>query len=242
MEESVSRKNRNAQARRNMKPFYGALAVIAVVGIGGIAWAMNRSGGEMATEPLDFSQIANADSLLERARGVTVGEESAPVKILVFSDYMCPGCGHWAGQIEPNLKAEFIDTGKVQYTYYDFPLPGHVHSFIASRAARCAGDQSRFWEYHDRLFGTQQQWSYSQTTPTSQLLQFATDINVDRGPFESCLRSDEHAEVVSANVLLGQTLGVNSTPTVFVNGRRLSNSEWGDYDAVRAAIQAAGGV
>jgi protein-disulfide isomerase len=238
----VSRKKQNAQTRaKNMRMFYGALALIALVGIGGIVYAMSRSS-DMVTEPLDMSQVADAATLLERAQGVTVGEPNAPVKILVFSDYMCPGCGHWAGQIEPNLKAEFIDTGKVQYTYYDFPLPGHTHSFIASRAARCAGDQGRFWEYHDRLFGTQRQWSYQQSTPTNMLLQFATDIGIDRGRFESCLRSDQHAELVTANVVLGQQLGVNATPTVYVNQRRLGEREWGDYNAVRAAVQAAGGV
>lgn len=239
----MAKKKQAAQSRsKNMKAFYGILAAIAVVGIGAIVYAANRGGGDMVTEPLDMSQISDAETLLTRAQGVTVGEENAPVKVLVFSDYMCPGCAHWANNIEKNLKAEFIDSGKVQYTYYDFPLPGHVHSFIASRAARCAGNQGRFWEYHDRLFGQQQQWSYQPSTPTNQLLQYATDIGVERAQFEDCLRSDEHAEVVTANVLLGQQLGVNGTPTVYVNQRRLGNNEWGDYSAVRAAVQAAGGV
>jgi protein-disulfide isomerase len=239
----VARKKQTAQTRkRDMKRFYGILAVIAVVGIGAIAYAMSRGGGGMATEPLDMSLITDAATLLERAQGVTVGDAAAPVKVLVFSDFMCPACAHWSTQIEPNLKAEFIDTGKVQYTYYDFPLPGHVHSFIASRAARCAGDQGRFWEYHDRLLSQQRTWAYQPATPTNQLLQFATEIGLDRTTFESCLRSDQHAELVTANVLLGQQLGVGGTPTVYVNQRRLGEREWGDYNAVRAAVQAAGGV
>jgi protein-disulfide isomerase len=237
----AARKNRTAPAGApNMKIFYGILALVAVLGIGAILYARAGSSG-MATEPIDISQIGDASTLLERARGVNLGSDDAPVQLLVFSDYMCPGCGHWAGSIESLLKPEFIETGKVRLTYYDFPLGGsHRYSFVASRAARCAGDQGRFWEYHDRLFATQQSWSFSPGVPTDALLQIGRDVGVEPRSFESCLRSDAHAEVVTANRVLGETLGVNSTPTVFLNGRQLR--EWSDYAAVRAAILAAGGV
>jgi protein-disulfide isomerase len=225
-----------------MKPFYIALAVIAVLGAGAIVYATRGASGGMATEPLDLSQVDDASTLLERARGVSMGEENAPVQVLVFSDYMCPGCAHWAGQIETHLKRDFIESGRVRLVYYDFPLPNHRHSFLASRAARCAGDQDRFWEYHDRLFAMQSQWSFGNAPPTDQFMQFGRDIGLDARAFESCLRSDEHAEVVTANRMLGETLRVNSTPTVFLNSRQLRNDEWGNYEAVRAAVQSAGGV
>jgi protein-disulfide isomerase len=179
---------------------------------------------------------------MEKAQGVTAGEANAPVQILVFSDYQCPGCAHWANSIEPMLKAEFVSTGKAHLTYYDFPLGGNFrHSFLAARAARCSGDQDRFWEYHDRLMQQQTTWSYSQSAPTSHLLQYAQDLGLDQQRFESCLRSDAHAETVTANRVLGETLGVGSTPTIFVNGRRLG-SEWNDYSRVRSVVQAAGGT
>lgn len=224
----------------NMKIFYGVLAVIAVVGIGSILYARGQSAG-MATEPLDLSDVGDASALLQKAQPVPLGDEDAPVELLVFSDYMCPACATWAGRIEPMLKTEFIDEGKVRLLYYDFPLGGaHRYSFAASRAARCAGDQDRFWEYHDRLFATQQTWSYSANMPTEHFMQIARDLGLDMEQFESCLRSDQHAEVVTANKMLGEQLGVGGTPTVFLNGRQIR--EWGDYSAVRAAVQAAGGV
>lgn len=234
-------KKKNAPAgAQNMKTFYGILAVVAVLGIGAILYARSQSAG-MATEPLNLSEIGDANELIRQARGVTLGQDDAPVQIHVFSDYMCPACAHWSGQIESRLKLEFIDQGLVQLTYYDFPLGGaHRYSFAASRAARCAGDQGRFWEYHDRLFATQQSWSYSADVPTGSFLQIGRDIGVEPRAFESCLRSDAHAEVVTANKMLGETLGVGGTPTVFLNGRPLR--EWNDYNAVRAAVQAAGGV
>jgi protein-disulfide isomerase len=226
-----------------MKTFYVILAVVAVVGIGAIVYAARGgSSGAMATEPVDMSEITDASQLMERARGETAGEPGAPVQMLVFSDYMCPGCAHWATNIEPMLKAEFVSTGKVHLTYYDFPLGGNFrYSFLAARAARCAGDLDRFWEYHDLLMAQQQTWSYSSSTPTSQFLQYAQQLGLDQSRFESCLRSDAHAETVTANRLLGETLGVGGTPTIFINGRRVGN-EWNDYRRVRELVQAAGGA
>jgi protein-disulfide isomerase len=236
----LAAKKKAPAGAKNMKPFYAILAIIAVVGIGAIVYA-SRGSGDMATEPIDLRDMADARQLLERAEGVTVGDDDAPVQILVFSDYMCPSCAVWAGQIEKMMKAEFVATGKVRYTYYDFPLGGNFkHSFVAARAARCSGDQGRYWEYHDRLLGSQQSWAYSQNTPVAQFIQMAAEVGIDTRSFESCLRSDRHAEVVTANRVLGQTLGVGGTPTVFLNGRQLTG--WSDYREVRAAIQAAGGA
>lgn len=241
----MAKKNVRPAGASGMKPFYIALAVIAVVGVGAIVYAARGGGGggDMATQPVELSEIADGNQLLERAQGVAVGEATAPVQMLVFSDYQCPGCAHWATRIEPMLKAEFVSTGKVQLTYYDFPLGGNFrHSFVASRAARCAGDQGRFWEYHDHLMQQQQAWSFSANTPTSQFLQYAQELGLEARQFEGCLRSDAHAEAVTASRVLGETLGVGSTPTIFLNGRRLGNNEWQDYARVREAVQAAGGA
>jgi protein-disulfide isomerase len=238
----LAAKKRAPGGANRMRTFYIVLAVIAVVGVAAIVYAAQSTrGSAMATEPLDLRQAGDASTLLERAQGVSAGEENAPVQILVFSDYMCPACAHWGTQIEPMVKAEFVATGRARITYFDFPLGGNFkHSFVASRAARCAGDQERFWEYHDRLLSNQQTWSYSQSTPTNFFLDVARQLGLDMRTFESCLRSDAHAEVVTANRLLGETLGVGGTPTIFLNGRQLR--EWSNYSSVRTAIEAAGGA
>jgi protein-disulfide isomerase len=224
-----------------MKSFYLVLAVIAVVGVGAILYSMNR-GGAMATEPLNLS-LASADSLLARAQAIEIGSEDAPVQMLVFSDFQCPGCASWAGQLEPNIKREFVETGKVRYKYYDFPLTSiHPHAFLAARAGRCANDQSRFWDYHDRVFANQNAWAFSRNPPVDLFTRYATETGLDANAFTACLRSDRHADVVTANTLLGEQLGVGGTPTVYVGQRRLGDREWQDYAAVRAAIEAAGGV
>ena len=238
----ATKKNRGAAATRNMKPFYIALAVIALLGIGAILYSQT-SGGETATDLVDMTQLAEGTALVNEAQGITVGPDNAPVQVIVFSDFMCPGCRAWATQFEPIIKNEFVANGKVRYTYYDFPLvPAHRFSMLAARAARCAGDQNKFWEYHDMLFGRQDQWSYGQDMPTNQLLQYGTELGLNAGDFESCVRSDKHAQLVSANKKLGDTLGVGGTPTVYVNGKKLGDREWNSADAVRNAIIAAGGA
>lgn len=240
---AARKKQAQAQARaKDTKRFYIILAVIAVVGLGAIVYSMNRGGG-MATAPLDMAQIADAETLLATAQGITIGDANAPVQMIVFSDFQCGGCAAWTGRIEVNLKRDFVDTGKVRYVYYDFPLVSiHAHAFLAARAARCANDQGRFWEYHDRVFAGQNSWAFSQSAPVGEFTQYATDVGLDVNAFTSCLRSDRHADVVTANQLLGDQLGVSGTPTVFVGQRRLGDREWQDYAAVSAAIEAAGGV
>lgn len=224
-----------------MKLFYSALVAIALIGVAAIVYATTRArGGSMATEPLQMSTITNASELTARAKGISLGAANAPVDIRVFSDFECPSCATWAGQIEPLLKAEFITPGKVRLTYYDFPLyPQHKSAFAAARAARCADDQGKFWEYHDRLFGTQRQWGYNKSIQVDHFIAIAREVGLDTRTFESCLQSDQHAELVTTNKMLGEVLRVSGTPTVFLNGRQLK--DWSDYSAVRAAVHAAGG-
>jgi protein-disulfide isomerase len=234
----VATKKKGQQGAKNMKLFYGILAAVAIIGVAAIVYTTKSAGsGDMATEPLQLTQLANADSLTAKAKGISRGDAGAPVDIRVFSDYMCPACATWAGQIEPLLKTEFIETGKVRLTYYDFPLPQHKYSFAAARAARCAADQGKFWEYHDRLFATQREWAFAGTMPVDHFDKLATEAGLNARPFSNCLRGDDHAELVTANRMLGEMLRVSGTPTVYINSQ--ITDKWGDYSAVRAAIQSA---
>ncbi|MBI2039543.1 thioredoxin domain-containing protein [Candidatus Microgenomates bacterium] len=111
---------------------------------------------------IDEELNGNAPSTTQR---VTVGNgdlpvqgnQSAKVTLIEFSDYQCPFCGRHFTQTEGQLKKEYIDTGKVKFYYRDFPLSQiHPGAQKAAEAARCAGDQSKYWEYHDLVFTNQQ--------------------------------------------------------------------------------------
>ena len=220
-------------AGSNMKPFYYLLGLILVLGGGFIAWNMINGAGT-ATAPVDM-QIANAGDLLKKANGITRGPDSARVNVLVFADYTCPGCKEHALQFGPVMHDSLISTGKVQEVFYDFPLGGtgiHKHSFLAARAARCANELGKFWEYHDLLFSRQTEWAYGAAQPTSQLLEYGSQVGLDARAFESCVKSDKYADVVTASSQLGEQLGVGSTPTIIINGRVPVFRTWNDLKDV----------
>lgn len=234
-----------AQARKTppkkagLQPFYYVLGGLLVLGIIAIAVTVmrNRAGGA-ALEPVALEGLNNQE-IIARAQGIKLGPDNAPAKMLVFSDFMCPACQAFASQIEPMLKSEFIEPGKLQLVFYDFPLGGsHVHSFLAARAARCAGDQNKFWEYHNTLFGRLNDWGRSQTPPIGQFEGYAREVGIDQGQFSSCVRSEKYQDVVSASRLLGDQLGVNATPTLILNGKRVRGEIGLDVDALRELLNA----
>ncbi|MGH7477417.1 MAG: DsbA family protein [Longimicrobiales bacterium] len=234
----MARTNPKAVKRHGgVQPFYLVLGAVALAGVAAIAYAaVGRNGGDMAAEPVDMTALTNPRDIYAMAEPVVIGPTDAPNKLVVFSDFMCPGCQAWAQRIEPLLKERYADPGVLQIAYYDFPLGGsHVHSFLAARAARCAQDQGRFWEYHDLLFARQRDWSFVRA-PASDFVDYAADLGLDRNSFETCLRSDRHAELVTASRVLGDQLGVNSTPTVLINGKRVGDPF--DWEAYPPLLQA----
>ncbi|HUG39612.1 MAG TPA: DsbA family protein [Longimicrobiales bacterium] len=206
----------------NNTVFYIVLGVIALAGIIAIAYALAGGGGTTATDPIDL-ETANVQELYERATPLRLGDENAPVKIVEFADFQCPGCGVFSLQVKPRLMP-YIERGQAQLVYYDFPLGGsHVHSFLAARAARCGGEQQlegrdAYWAMHDKLYQEQSDWAAEQDA-ADEFVDYAAEIGLDRREFERCLRSDRFADVVTANRRLGEQLGVASTPTVLINNR-----------------------
>ena len=208
----------------NTKLFYIVLAVVAVVGVGGLAWVMVGGRAGTATEPvaLDF-ETTDVRLLLEKAQGIDLGAADAPVRVIEFADYQCPACGVFATQMKPTIQSQFIDQGQVRFTFFDYPIiSAHPHAFLAARAARCAGDQERYWDYHDVLMARQATWA-ARSNAVNDFLGYAGDIGLDEDAFEGCLKSDRHAEAVTAGQRLGELMGVSSTPTVIVNNQQVQD-------------------
>lgn len=191
--------------------------IVGLAVLAAIAFSMNSGAtGDMATAPVEL-EINDMQQLASMAQGIHAGDADAPITILEFADFQCPGCGSFAGTVKPQLDVAFIETGAAEFVFYDFPLVSiHPHAFLAARAGRCANDQDMFWEYHDELFRNQTAWSLSASPPVSAFEDYAARVGLDQGTFRDCLRSDAHAETVSATMQLGQGLGVSGTPTVLV--------------------------
>lgn len=234
----MARQKRSTSGSGGMRGFYLVIAAVAVVGIAAIAYAVTGGGGEPATEPVVLEGVEDPRALYAMARANVLGDSTAPVKIVEFGDFQCGACGSFATRIKPTLKARYIDTGVAQLVFYDFPLVSiHAHAFLAARASRCAEDQGRYWDYHDVLFARQATWVYARTAPTDLFVGFAEELGLDAAAFEGCLNSDRHAEVVTANRRLAEELGVNQTPTIIINNRRVNN--WNNIETLGSVIEAA---
>jgi protein-disulfide isomerase len=204
-------------ARSPLMPFYAILGLVLVAGIGVILYQLVRPA-QPALAPVP---VAIDPAELARTPGIAVGREDAPIVVFEFADYQCPGCAQFATFVAPLIKERFVQPGTVRYVYYDFPLIQiHAHAFLASRAARCAGDQGQYWAYHDLLYGRQPRWA-AQGNPTSAFVDYAGELGLGRSEFEACLRSDRHALEVTQNLRFGESLSVQGTPTLFINGKRL---------------------
>lgn len=231
----MSPKKKTAAKGKGIGGFYLLLGAVALLGVGAIGYAIRGGGSAAATAPVVVQGLDDPGTLMAKAEGIAVGNPDAPVTMIVFSDYQCPGCATFAARVKPQLEANEVKAGKVRIIYYDLPLTSiHQHSFLAARAARCAGDQGKYWEYHAQLFSRQSDWAFQRSAPLAKFKGYATDVGLDQTAFESCLQSDKYAETVTANAHLAQQLGVNGTPTVIINGRRVEPR----YDAIAAVIAA----
>jgi protein-disulfide isomerase len=225
------------QPTRSWTPFYVLLGVIALLGLGLIAAQLVRHRARPATEPVPGLQgpaAAEAEGL-----GIAMGRPDAPVVLYEFADFQCPGCAAWAAFMTPVIKERLVDTGRLRYVYFDFPLVSiHRHAFLAARAGRCAHEQGRFWPYHDVLYGRQREWA-DERDPTDRFVEYARLVGLDAGGFERCLRSDRYAAEVTRSLRFGESLGVDRTPTIFLNGRKLTDLP--TYSQLEALVREASG-
>jgi len=152
------------------------------------------------------------------------GPKNASVRLVEFADFQCPYCQ----QVHPEVKRLLEHFGdKVSFTFRDFPLPMHAFAPKAAEAARCAGAQGKFWEFHDALF-------VDKKLAPADLKAEARKLSLDTTLFDKCLDSGEQAGSVEKDSAKAQHLGVTGTPTFFINGHQFSGPL--KYDAFRDAI------
>jgi len=145
------------------------------------------------------------------------GDPHAPVMIVEFSDFQCPFCR----KLQPTLKNLLAKyNGKISLAYRDFPLRGmHGAAELGAESSRCAGEQGRFWEYHDLLFANPEKLN------PSSLLELARGLKLDDRQFESCLSSGKHRAAVENDLQDGIHAGVMGTPAIFINGTLLRGAQ-----------------
>lgn len=165
------------------------------------------------------SREAN-DFLAAREKDFILGNPAAPVTIVEFGDFQCPFCGRFFADTLGRLKETYVKQGKVKFIYRDFAFLGQ-ESIDAAAAARCAGEQEKFWDYHDYLF-THQAGENNGAFSPANLKKFGKEISLNEADFNACFDSKKYEEAIKNDTAQAQNLlKVEGTPTSFVNGREL---------------------
>jgi protein-disulfide isomerase len=210
------------------RAFYIALALIALIGTAAILY--------VATRPAQG--VATIDPTLPpgEAKGYLLGDSTAPVTIIEFADFQCPACESFSTITEPDVRTRIVNAGLASFRFYDFPLPQHRNAVNASLAAACANDQGKFWEYHDRLFTGQPDWSEARN-PQGTYAGYARQLGLDVARWEDCYESRAHERTILANKAEGERLGVSQTPTFVIGSRKVAGAI--GYDRIRALVDSA---
>jgi protein-disulfide isomerase len=164
----------------------------------------------LKSPPIFRAEIATASAFAK-------GPAAAPITLVEFSDFHCPFCK----RVQPTIAQVLAKyAGKIRIVYKDFPLDSlHPQARAAAEAARCAGEQGKFWEFHDKVYAGDP----DATGPTMQL--YAQQVGLDGAKFEACRSTRKYQAQVQADATEGTKLGISGTPGFFINGRFLSGAQ-----------------
>ena len=185
-------------------------------------------------KPASPATQANTLALTQDDR--ILGKPDAPVIIVEYASLTCPHCAHFATEVLPKLKEKWIDTGKARLVMRDYPLD--EPALRAAMIARCA-PADKFYPFIDTLFGAQRQWVLSKDYK-GDLARLALLGGMSKKQFDDCLANKSvEDKVLQSRLTATEQLGVNSTPTFFINGVKFDGAP--ELDAMDAALSKAAG-
>jgi protein-disulfide isomerase len=201
-----------ASPKKSKNAFLPIVLVVLAVGGAAIFYKVQNK-----PKPIELAP----GTALPAAEGHLRGDPNAPITIMEFADFECPGCGQFAALQGPDVKARIIDAGLANFRFYDFPLTSiHQNTLAAHLAASCAEDQGKFWEMHDKLFAGQMDWSTQATTNPRKFFDvYAGEIGLDMAAYNNCFDSQKNLPKIQANAAAGTERGVSSTPTLVIGNK-----------------------
>jgi protein-disulfide isomerase len=208
------RKQREQQKRRTRIMVILGIVIFAVLIVSAVALPVIKAN--MA--PLGTIQVP-AQNPRPLANGLSMGDPAAPVIVEEYSDFQCPYCKQFSTDYEPAIVNDFITSGKVYFKYIPFHLIG-AESDAAAQAAYCAGDQNKFWEYHDILFANQTGENIGDFSDR-RLTAFAEKLGLNMADFNSCYKSGKYLKQLKLNNDAGTLAKVDGTPSFYVNGKKV---------------------
>jgi protein-disulfide isomerase len=145
--------------------------------------------------------------------GMSIGPADAPVTVVEFSDYQCPACRQVHDTVK---KVREVYKGQIRWVFRDYPLKRHKDAKRAAEAARCAGEQNKFWEYQDVLYSSEEEFT------AEQLEQYARQLGLTPDPFRQCLQSGKYGATIEKDLQEAKNAGIDRTPTFVINGQLMT--------------------
>lgn len=218
-----------SKKRASSKSFGGIIAIIAVAGVAALGYVMSRPANVVTLDP-SLAPIP--------AAGIIKGDPNAPVQVVEFADFECPGCGQFATVTGPDVMARLVATGEISFRFMDFPLEMHLNAVAAHNAGQCANEQGKFWEMHDQIFLRQYEWNSQATrSPKRVFEEIARAVGLDISKWDDCFDSGRMLPQIAANRAEGMRLRVGSTPTFIIGDQMFA--EGLTFDEFRQAVTAA---
>jgi protein-disulfide isomerase len=202
-----------AATQAGVKRFYTVFAVLALAGIGVLAYLLLK--------PSTVSIPANVTvkaSDTTGFHGYVKGSTDAPVEITEFADYQCPFCQTFATLQMPTIEDRLIKSGRLRWRYRDFPLQQHQFARLAAHSAACADEQGKYWQQHEQIYQNQSEWAAARDAGPL-FRNYAKAVGLDLGRYDACMKSGKYAGRIQASLNEGVQLGVSSTPTLLVGNR-----------------------
>jgi protein-disulfide isomerase len=194
--------------------------VVAVAAIAAGVYFGTRPSSP-APAPQVIAQAADKSTLLKaQPTDHVLGDPNAPVTLIEYASLTCPHCAHFSVAVLPELKKKWIDTGKVKLIYRDFPLD--QTALKAAQLAECSG-KDKYFGVIDMIFETQPKWATA-SDPIADLSKSLRIAGMGDAEVKACLANDAVANGVVADYRSGETMGVNSTPTLFINGQEFKGA------------------
>jgi protein-disulfide isomerase len=225
-------KRQEIRERRHREQVRNRILVIGLVVLGAllVTFALVMPSINQAKSAANFSKtpvVAVTPSIYKtKVDGVHLGDPNAPVKVDTYEDFRCSACLVYTENISPQILKDYVETGKVYYTYHFFIIidgnDGSDASYRSANAALCASEQNRFWDYHATLYANQVTESATLFTDV-RLVKMAENLNLDMTAFNQCYSSKKYANVIQKDIADGQSLNLTGTPSILVNGKLVAN-------------------
>lgn len=220
------------------------LAVVLVLAVAVLVYRLpggaagrGADGGPVAEVSGPAQAGSGLDALARRLPGdpLAQGAVDAPVVLVMWADYQCPFCGRFARETEPELVDRYVADGTLRLEWRDFPYLGE-QSGLAAQAARAAGAQDAYWEFHDAVYALDLPPQSGELT-AERLTGIAGDLGLDTERFATDMIATATVDAVAADFTQGQSLGITGTPTFLVNSTPIVGAQ--PLDTFSSAIEAA---